>query len=91
MNEFAHVLLDAELQRLRVLPYSELAKLVGAHQLKEVVGEDETLYRVRIEANWDIAKKKSVRVLVSVDDGGWRALRPLSQGFVMRPDGTFVD
>ena len=53
--------------------------------------EDDTAYRVRIEAVWDIARKKDVRVVVSVDDGGWRALRPLSQGFVIRPDGSFTN
>ena len=58
---------------------------------KEVVGEDGITYRVEIEAIWDIARKKDVRVIVSVDDGGWRALRPLAQSFVMHPDGSFVE
>jgi hypothetical protein len=90
-NDVAYVLMDAELRRLLDLPYSELLKLVGARQFKEVVGEDDTAYRVGVEAAWDIARKKDVRVLVSVDDGGWRAPLPLSQGFVVRPDGSFAD
>ena len=90
-DEVAYVLIDAELRRLLALPYTELIKLVGVRDFKEVVGEDGITYRVEIEAIWDIARKKDVRVIVSVDDGGWRALRPLTQGFVMRPDGSFVD
>ena len=90
-DDVAYVLMDAELRRLLELPYSELLKLVGSRQFREVVGEDDTAYRVRVEAAWDIARKKDVRVLVSVDDGGWRALRPLTQGFVIRPDGSFGD
>ena len=90
-DEVAYVLIDAELRRLLDLPYSELIELVGKRDFKEVVGEDGITYRVQIEAIWDIARKKDVRVIVSVDDGGWRALRPLTQGFVMRPDGSFVD
>ena|ERR1035437_8805412 len=92
MNDaIAYVLIDAELRRLLDLPYSQLIKLVGVRELKEVVGEDGVSYRVEVEAIWDIARKKDVTVIVSVDDGGWRALRPLTEDFVMRPDGSFVE
>ena len=90
-DDVAYILMDAELRRLLDLPYSELIKLVGARQFREVVGEDDNAYRVRVEAAWAIPKKKDVRVLVSVDDGSWRTLRPLTQGFVVRPDGSFAD
>lgn len=90
-DDIAYVLLDAELRRLLELPYSELTKLVGASKLKEVLGEDGSSYRIYVKAIWDIARKKDVKVIVSVDDGGWRALCPLTQNFVMRPDGSFVD
>jgi hypothetical protein len=90
-DDVGYVLIDAELHRLLELPYSELIKLVGNRRLKEVVGEDGIPYRVDIEAIWDIAGEKDVRVIVSVDDGGWRAIRPLTQDFVMCPDGSFVD
>ena len=90
-DEVAYVLIDAELRRLLDLPYSELIELVGKRDFKEVVGEDGITYRVEIEAIWDIARKKEVRVIVSVDDGGWRALRPLTEDFVMRHDGSFVE
>jgi hypothetical protein len=29
-------------------------------------------------------------VLVNVDDGGWRAVAPLTQTFIRAPDGLFV-
>ena len=90
-DEVAYVLIDTELRRLLELPYSELTKLVGAPELKQVVGEDGSSYQLEIEAFWDMDVGKDVRVIVSVDDGGWRAFKPLAQGFVMRPDGSFVD
>ena len=89
--EVAYVLIDTELRRLLELPYTELIKLVGVRELKEVLGEDGSTYRVGVETKWDLARKKDVRVIVSVDDGGWRALRPLAQSFVMHPDGSFVE
>lgn len=32
----------------------------------------------------------AIRVIGSIDDGGWRAFRPLSDDFIRAPDGTFV-
>jgi hypothetical protein len=90
-DDVAYVLIDTELRRLLELPYSELIKLVGASEFKQVVGEDGIAYQLEIEAIWDITQGEDVRVIVSVDDGGWRALKPLTQDFVMRPDGSFVD
>jgi hypothetical protein len=29
-------------------------------------------------------------VIGSIDDGGWRAFRPLTDDFIMRRDGTLV-
>jgi hypothetical protein len=89
-DEVANPLIDAEWRRLLELPYSELIKLVAARESKEVV-EDSITYRVEIEAIWDDARNKDVKVIVSVDDGGWSGLGPLTADFVMRPDGTFVD
>ena len=90
-EEIAYVLIDMELRRLFELPYSELIKMIGTPEAKQVLGEDGISYQVEIEAFWDIARAEDVRVIVSVDDGGWRALVPLTQTFVMRPDGSFVD
>jgi hypothetical protein len=90
-DDIGYVLIDAELRRLLELPYSELVKLVGAPEFKEVVGEDGSTYQVEIEAIWDIAGEDDIRIIVSVDDGGWRAVKPLTQDFVMHPDGSFGD
>jgi hypothetical protein len=40
---------------------------------------------------WDDSEHRNLRVMVSVDDGGWRSsLAPLSADFIVAPDGTFV-
>jgi len=90
-KDVAYVLIDAELRRLFELPYAELIKMIGTPETKQVKGEDGISYQVEIEAIWDINRAEDVRVMVSIDDGGWRALVPLTQDFVMRPDGSFVD
>ena len=90
-EDVAYVLIDAELRRLLELPYSEISNLVGAPEMKQVVGEDGISYQLEVEAIWDINGVDDIRVIVSVDDGGWRALKPLTQDFVMRADGSYVD
>jgi hypothetical protein len=90
-KDVAYVLIDAELRRLLELPYAELINLIETPETKLVVGEDGKSYQLEIAAIWDIARGEDVRVIVSVDDGGWRAFKPLTQDFVMRPDGSFVD
>src|SRR5437660_7522336 len=91
MNEqLAYSLIDTELRRLRKLTYSELVVLVGKPETKKVVGEDGKTYQLEIDAVWDSKKSEDVRLIVAADDGGWRALKPLTHDFIMRPDGTFV-
>jgi hypothetical protein len=90
-EELAYSLINAELQRLRKLPYSELAALIGKQpETKEVVGEDGRVYQLEVMAFWDSKKGKNVRLIVAADDGGPRACHPVTGDFIMRPDGTFV-
>jgi hypothetical protein len=91
MNEqVGYALIDAEVRRLRKLPYLELASLVGKTETKQVVGEDDKTYQLQIDAVWDSKKGENVRLIVAADDGGWRAFKPLTGDFIMRPDGTLV-
>jgi hypothetical protein len=63
---------------------------MGDTQTKEVTGEDGKQYQPEVQIFWDSKKGGGVRVIVSGDDGGWRAFRPLTHIFVMAPDGSFV-
>lgn len=89
-NEMAYSLIDAELRKLRALPYAELANRVGSNETKEVVATDGRTYQLEIEMFWDGGKNADVRVMVAADDGGWRAFKPLTGDFIMASDGTFV-
>ena len=91
MNEqVAYALIDAELRRLQQLSYSDLTALMGEVETKELVGEDGKTYQLEIEAFWDSKKGGDVRLIVAADDGGWRAFKPLTGDFIMRPDGSLV-
>ena len=56
-----------------------------------ITGEEGRPYQLEAQAFWDSGKGGDVRVMVAADDGGWRAFKPLTGDFIMRPDGSFVD
>jgi len=74
----------------RQRPYSELVGLRGRPQTAELRGASGRSYQVEVEVHWDGRPGGAVRVLGSIDDGGVRSLRPISQDFILAPDGTFV-
>ncbi|MGO8793125.1 MAG: hypothetical protein ACLQVL_37925 [Terriglobia bacterium] len=89
-EEVAYTLIDAELRRLRGLPYAELIQMVAMPETKQVIGEDGNSYQIEIEVIRDIDSSDDVRVIVSADDDGWRVFMPLTRDFIMRPDGSIL-
>jgi hypothetical protein len=43
-----------------------------------------------VQAFWDDRKNDNLRVMVKIEDGGWRALTPMCCDFIVAPDGSFV-
>jgi hypothetical protein len=90
-STIARSLLNAELEGLRVNPYSFFAQSVNKTTHKEILGPDGFSYQIELEVFWDNCKAGNIRVQGSVDDGKWRALKPLTESFIIAPDGTFLD
>ena len=97
--------LERELEPLRALSYDELRARMprvrrriwfvsivegGDPEVREVQGESGTWYQVAFEVVWDGAEGGDIRVLASIDAGGRSALHPMTSGFILAPDGTFV-
>lgn len=55
-----------------------------------MTGPSGTVYQIEIEAFWDGRPGGEIRMMGSIDDGGLRALMPLTDDFIIRPDGTCV-
>ena len=88
----ARAMLAEHLDRYRTRGYAELAAIVSRPpEVAEVVGASGARYQIEVLCVWDDTPDSTVRVLGAVDDGGWRAFLPLTDGFLMRPDGTFAD
>ena len=86
----AHALLRQQLDRYRARSHRELQALIAEPEVVELVGPSGTRFCVEVLAVWDRKVGGDIRVIGSIDDGGWRALTPLTDDFIMRPDGTLA-
>jgi hypothetical protein len=87
----ARALADAVLDELRQESYDSLvARLLDEVETRETVGRSGVKYQLEVQAVWDNGKRGNLRVMVAVDDGGWRALAPQCSDFIVAPDGSFI-
>ncbi len=89
-NAEARALLQSHLQAYRQRAYGELVALLGRTQVTELQGSSGVTYQIEVGVHWDDRPGGAVRVLGSIDDGGWRACKPLCEDFILAADGTFV-
>ncbi len=68
--------------------YSVLRERVGHSKTSIVTGESGTKYQLEIQFFWDDAPDGTIRVLGSIDDGGWRAFVPLADSILGEPPKT---
>jgi hypothetical protein len=83
-------LLYEHLKEYRGLPYGALVALLDQPQVAEVTGPSGTKYQLEVQVFWDGPRHGNVRVLGSIDDGGLRASVPLTDSFIMAPNGVFI-
>ena len=88
----AQEILRHEIARLRSMTYQELVGYLGPENVdsKEIAGESGTLCQVEIESMWDDEVDGDLRVMVAINSGGIRSFVPLTDDFIVAPDGTFV-
>lgn len=88
----ASKILSERLAEYRRQSYAELARLVAAKQIdtSEIPGPSGASYQLEVQFFWDDQPGGDVRVLGSIDDGGWRAVVPLTQSFIVSPEGKIL-
>ena len=89
----ARAVLSAELNRFRALPRRVLLdRVLDDQELIEVVGPSGTRYLVEVDAFWDDQQRPgdNLRVIGAISDSGWRTFVPVTDSFIVAPDGSFV-
>jgi hypothetical protein len=79
------------LEAYRNRPYNELTQMIKAKPvILQVRGASGLSYNLEIQAFWDDKANGNIRVMCSIDDGGWRSYFPMSADFIKSPTGDFV-
>ncbi len=89
-KEEATTLLRGKINELRAAPYQELVELIGKDDVDETLSASGKTYYLEATAFWDDRRRGHVRVVVSIDDGGFRAYVPLTSDFIVDEDGHFI-
>ncbi|MHC5065612.1 MAG: hypothetical protein ACYTG5_16735 [Planctomycetota bacterium] len=92
MNKVAaYALLQIQAAKWRQHPYADLAKLVDSepttYEIEDAKGAS---YQLEVQAFWDSKGSENLRLLLSIDDGGLSAFKPMTESFIMAPNGSFV-
>lgn len=87
----AKAILKSELNKYRHKSFESLRKLMEDLDGYEVRGPSGTLYQLEVQAMWDDKPGGNLRVMAGIDDGSFfSALTPLSDSFILTPDGEFL-
>jgi len=89
-KEKAMAVLAEQLRLYRTKSYAELKDLLGQVDAYEVATPDGLPYQIEIQVFWDGIPDSNIRVIGTIDDGRWRAFSPLSDDFIMTPEGAFL-
>jgi len=87
----ARKILQWRISRYRAKPYAELVKLIDHVQMHEATSVSGTKYTLEFDMLWDRDPDGDIRVIGEIDDGTFPStFWPLSDDFILSPDGKFV-
>ena len=79
------------LAKFRSEPYAALVARIDAATLTDEVTLGDTRYQLELVCVWDSQAEGDVRVMASIDAGGFRAFVPLCRDCIKRSDESVVD
>ena len=65
-------------------------ELISNTEVKNVLSDSGVNYQIEIDVFWESEPNQNLRIMGSIDDGGWRAFFPLTESLIMKPDGTLI-
>lgn len=84
----AQRLLAGQIEHLRKLSHGELRERLDQEETFELQGPSGTTYQLEVQVFWDGRRDENLRVVVAIDDGGWRAFAPLTSDFIIASEGS---
>jgi hypothetical protein len=81
----ASTILNRHLDELEAAGYAALAERVGENQAIQERSPSGIEYQLELTVVWDGKPGGDLRLIASIDDGGWRAFFPLTESRPVRP------
>lgn len=87
----AKLLINDILKDYREKDYSVLKGLVNSEpDTGEIVGKSGVKYQYEIQVFWDDNVGGNIRAIGNIDNGGWRAFKPISDDFIKDSNNDFI-
>ena len=86
----ARSILREQLAGLRKRNRARLLELLSTQETLTLQGPSGAEYQLEFQAIWDDRPQGNLRVIAAIDDGGLRAISPLSECFIVTPTGGYV-
>ncbi len=87
----AKKLLADKLDEYKKISYQSLRNLIDTEPITgELKGKTGEIYQFEIQIFWDDEKNGNLRVIGNIDDGGWRAFKPLSDDFIKNQKNRLI-
>lgn len=85
-------LLTEQMQTFKNKSYADLVNMIGDVWAEQIKGEAPYDYTIEIQVFWDSRPNGDLRIIGSIDDGGFRSsFSPLCDGFIVTPEGKIID
>ncbi len=80
------------ISQYRSKPYDFWERAIDQEPITlETTADSGKEYQIEIQAFWDDKSGGNIRVIFSIDDGGWRAFCPLSKDFLVTKQGGSLE
>ena len=86
----ANSVLASEMRKYRARSYAELRVRIGSEDDFIATAPSGKQYQVEVNFFWDDMPDENIRVMGAIDDGSWRSMIPLTDSFILSPDGKFI-
>jgi hypothetical protein len=86
----AQSILDEQLSLFARQPYAQLVELVNVPKNITVQAPSGTKFQIEFNVFYDSGEQQNLRIIGSIDDGGWRAIMPLTKTLIMKPSGELL-
>jgi len=86
----AKMIAENDLEVYRTLSYEEIVGKIGNQENFERVSENGEPYQIEFDFFYDDAASGNIRVAGIVSYSGWTDFFPVSNDFIIAPDGKFI-